>query len=155
VLTFKKCVVLHGNDTLFQPSWGAFDLAVGSTVSSVFGGAADRAAYGYTDDFISKKMPPRKFTKEEKRLHVLYALVNKWIDGGKYKEEELLKVRTEVEAQYPTAWLIRFDLYELARRKKIKSGWVSDMREEVMQITQSTPDVQPFVKSSFALVDRV
>lgn len=153
LLTFKKCTVTHGKDILFQPEWGNFDMGLGEKVVSVFGGPADRVAYGITDDFVAKKIPPRKFTKEEKRLHALYDLVNKWMDGRKYTEKELLKVRAEVEAKFPNAWLIRFELYELAKRKKIHSDWVNSVREEVLQITEKTPDLQPFVRSSLAIVE--
>ena len=46
LLSFDDCTVtaLDGR-VLFDPSWGCFDMAVGGTVESVFGGAADRERY--------------------------------------------------------------------------------------------------------------
>ena len=39
---------------LFDASWGAFDMAVGSTITSVFPGAADAAAFFPMDEEIQK-----------------------------------------------------------------------------------------------------
>ena len=42
ILTFKACLIRDGQGmTLYDPSWGPFDLAVGNRVESVFSGPAD------------------------------------------------------------------------------------------------------------------
>lgn len=45
LISFINCAVTHKDRLLFDPSWGAFDMAVGSQITSVFPGAADAAAF--------------------------------------------------------------------------------------------------------------
>ena len=76
VVSFRNCTVVHeasGNkQTLFEPSWGLFDMAVGSSISSVFGGPADRIAFGETSDFAAKQIPRRVWPKHVQEKHALY-----------------------------------------------------------------------------------
>ena len=57
LLTFSDCEVKHDNAIFFQREWGVYDLAIGKSVKSVFGGPADREAFGITDDFRAKIIP--------------------------------------------------------------------------------------------------
>ena len=50
IKSFKDCTVTFRGLTLFHPEWGVFDMAVGNQVVSVFGGPADRQAYGESED---------------------------------------------------------------------------------------------------------
>ena len=61
LLKFKDCHVTLGSETLFDPSWGEYDLAVGTEVTSVFAGPADRHRFGITDDFVAKRVPEKKY----------------------------------------------------------------------------------------------
>jgi phenylalanine-4-hydroxylase len=46
ILSFDDCSVTDVvGRVLFDPSWGCYDMAVGASISSVFGGAADRSCY--------------------------------------------------------------------------------------------------------------
>ena len=46
ILSFDDCTVTDvAGRVLFDPSWGCYDMAVGASISSVFGGAADRSRY--------------------------------------------------------------------------------------------------------------
>ena len=47
IFTFDQCTMQdqYGN-VLYEPAWGTFDMAVGDSIPSVFGGAADLGDYG-------------------------------------------------------------------------------------------------------------
>src|SRR5690606_3599184 len=62
---------------LFAPEWGTFDMAMGSRVTSVFGGPADRVAYGETSDFVAKRVPAPKYSEKELLRHNHYGSVRK------------------------------------------------------------------------------
>jgi phenylalanine-4-hydroxylase len=50
LLSFTDCRVQNeAGEVLFDPEWGAFDMAVGATIDSVFGGAADPVLYAPID----------------------------------------------------------------------------------------------------------
>ena len=45
LISFTDCTVTHQDRLLFDASWGAFDMAVGSTITSVFPGAQMRIVF--------------------------------------------------------------------------------------------------------------
>ncbi|MGB0776690.1 MAG: aromatic amino acid hydroxylase [Flavobacteriaceae bacterium] len=45
LISFKNCSVYRNDEILFRPEWGIYDMAVGKSVVSAFGGAADPVYY--------------------------------------------------------------------------------------------------------------
>lgn len=73
LMTFKDCKVSLGDQVLFDPSWGEYDMAIGGSVRSVFGGPADRETFQETEDFGAQLVPQRRYTPEQLARHSLYA----------------------------------------------------------------------------------
>ena len=48
LISFKDCTVSLKEQTLFEPEWGTYDLAIGERITSVFAGAADSEQF-YAD----------------------------------------------------------------------------------------------------------
>ncbi len=152
VLTFKKCTVTLAGEILFRPEWGNFDLGVGASVVSVFGGPADRPAYGETYDFVATKLHPRIFSSEEKELFALYAATASLRKTGKYDESDLLELLQSVDGRFKEAWLLRFEILELALLKKINSSWMVPLADQIKEIASKWPKLLPYVVNSLDLI---
>lgn len=72
ILSFQDCTVTWSDRILFEPAWGIYDLAIGETVKSVFGGPADRASFGELTDFVALKVQTPQYSEQQKRLFQLY-----------------------------------------------------------------------------------
>ena len=72
IITWVDCSVTLGSRLLFDPAWGDYDMAIGTSVCSVFGGPADRAHYGETDDFVAKTIPPKKYLPQQLLSHQFF-----------------------------------------------------------------------------------
>ena len=75
LITFKNCLIQRGQDTLYEPQWGPFDLAVGGSVVSVFSGPADEKSFDLEDTFKSSVIPQRNPSSEEKDRFKIYKAV--------------------------------------------------------------------------------
>jgi phenylalanine-4-hydroxylase len=64
LMSFEKCTVKMGDHLLFRPEWGTYDLAVGCRIPSVYGGPADRDAYGELVDLKLNESPSRILPKK-------------------------------------------------------------------------------------------
>lgn len=102
VLSFRDCTVttLDGR-VLFEPAWGRYDMAVGSAITSVSGGVADRERYQ-----LYKAPPPRTGAvpcEDDPELMAAYDQVaaGKAMDASRV--EDLLSA-------YPDEWLLRVEL---------------------------------------------
>jgi phenylalanine-4-hydroxylase len=142
ILSFENCKVTQGSEVLFDPAWGIFDLACGTRVVSVFGGAADRKKYlAETGGF--KQRPGKQksnLTPSNKGLNALYARVRKLRDeaaeSGKPDAAALSEVHGALETQYPQDWLLRYELLELDSKYKLGSSWSTPIRKRFDEISR-------------------
>lgn len=135
VLTFESCTVRHGTDILFKPEWGNYDMACGSQIESVFGGAADRGQYlaatgGFRQEPQSQKT---NLTEANRELNQLYARVREFRESGA-RGPELSQIFEKLERAYPEDWLLRYELLEL----KTGATWESQLRERLALIAKAS-----------------
>ncbi len=139
ILRFKKCKVALGTELLFDPSWGIFDLACGTQIPSVFGGAADREAYmrGVGGFNQAPQKPKSTLTKENKGLNDLYARIRKLRDSKSATPTELRNIRLEAKTKFPSDWLLSLEILELtleglsqdAEANSLQSDLVDELRK--------------------------
>lgn len=116
---------------LFEPSWGTFDVAIGSKVTSVFGGPADRTAFGETDDFVASRVPAPKFSKQELRRHELYAKVRELREkktSGEALTGLLRELTITARSDFSSDWLLLLEMYELASTRGQDQALSSELR---------------------------
>lgn len=113
ILTFTDCSVrdLQGQ-VLFDPAWGNYDLAVGSAITSVCGGVADRTALQ-----LYKPAPLTETIRLEHdtQLMACYNLVDKLRRAGQGSEEpDVMDALTAALENYPHEWLLRAEMLDIA-----------------------------------------
>lgn len=123
LLSFTECKVTYKNKVLFEPSWGVFDMACGTKVISVFGGAADRAAYlkAVPSQETGPKRQTSNMTEDHKDLLPLYQKIRKMREQ-KYSTvgdliHEVQGVIEQLDKKYPKDWLLRLEIIELLKLK--------------------------------------
>jgi phenylalanine-4-hydroxylase len=123
IVSFSNCTVTRNQQTLFDPSWGNYDMAVGSQVVSVFGGPSDRASYGGTDDFVAKTVARKIWTHEMRLRQNFYQTVRSTREELEQnqisKADALLRltpVRAELNGDLKDDWLLRDEIAELDER---------------------------------------
>lgn len=72
LMTFYDCTVKHNRKTLFEPSWGHYDMAVGESVVSVFAGPADADAFCHTHVSPTEKTIKINYDENSLKLFNLY-----------------------------------------------------------------------------------
>ncbi|MCB0392619.1 MAG: aromatic amino acid hydroxylase [Bdellovibrionales bacterium] len=121
LISFKNCTLKRGDELLFSPDWGNFDLVTGNKISSVFGGAADRLAYGeFDDDFTAKRVPQRNYTDKEIKVHNLYRKLKAMRENQTVFSSEIKQVISECNILSNIPWLVYFELLELFEKYNYK-----------------------------------
>lgn len=126
IITFTDVTVSYGERALFQPEWGEYDMAVGESIISVFGGAADPEKFYNSEEDVQpelKSLPKREYSK----LEALYGSVREMREKdvfGKDEEERIQQAFHDLEQEFTNDWLLRLEIYEL------------------LQHHQSLPDIQ-------------
>jgi phenylalanine-4-hydroxylase len=137
-------LMLHFHDVrLTLPGRGVVDLpeyylvATGDFVGAE-AGAVD-SKYHSDTTFSGVRVPkPRALSEEQAALLALY-------EAGERStsRDELARVRSQLEAQYPTEWLLRWNLLESALRRTDSNDLVTDLRSELEHLEVALERRQP------------
>jgi phenylalanine-4-hydroxylase len=144
-ITWIDCSVRRGDKLYYEPAWGEFDMVVGEAVTSVFGGPADRGAYGdYHMGGVSTQ-PGRQspFTDEEIRTFECYAKIREQRHrlqiSGAVPIDSLVE---EVLSRSGKDWLIALELLELSKKSSLSSRLEAKVMEMLTGYQQSVdPDL--------------
>jgi len=152
LITFSNCTVKRGDQVLFDPSWGEFDMAVGEKISSVFNGAADK------DAFLEVAVAPKERTikapsdAKRKKLESLYQQVRD-IRERKVGYERLGEIWETQQAQHPDDWLLSMEIFEILD----EVGQQPELKERIAkflkQVASTNKDKQTLVDWGFRLVE--
>ena len=112
MIKFKNCTVSQGNNILFQPEWGIYDMAVGKEVVSAFSGPADAISFDMITHVPSSKTIKQKKTAEREELENLYRNVRN-IREGKKVEITLKEAFSAVSGNHRNDWLLCIEIAEL------------------------------------------
>lgn len=140
LVRITDCVVSHGDQTLFSPKDGLFDLAIGKKVVSAYNGPADHRSFDLITHTLSPT-PPRSITDpKELRKHELYReLRNIRESGGPDNlRGRLQDLCEEIGRDFSGEWLLQLETLEI-----LLSRSLSDLQDEYVQRLERLAEEQP------------
>jgi phenylalanine-4-hydroxylase len=120
-ITWNDCSVHRGSQKYYDPSWGEFDMVVGEAVTSVFGGPADRGAYGHYEMGGVSTEPGRKseHSPAEKKIFSCYSKIRDIRQKiGSAGDSDLVAVADDALANCGDEWLLALEVLELSLQNK-------------------------------------
>ncbi len=117
-ITWRNCTVRCGEKVYFEPSWGDFDMAVGCSVVSVFGGPASFEEYGSYNVGSASTTPGRvsAYSEQEVRTFDLYRKIQDFRYNG-VSSQELEDFFPSIQKHCNGEWLLILEVMELAFQK--------------------------------------
>jgi len=117
IITFDECTVTYNDEVLFQPDWGLYDMAVGSSIISAYAGPADVDSFVGLGKVSETKTHKIKYSGAEKQLYSLYAEVRKMREDNTVTEAKIASIYNQLKIHFCKDWLLQLELYELALNK--------------------------------------
>ena len=153
ILSFENCTVSLGEEVLFLPDWGTYDMVCGGIITSVYGGPADFDNY---KNFLPDDKPKNiktssklKLSKSDANLNNLYMQVREIReDSALPKIDDLTKIYSTVTSQHPDDWLLTMELLELANG----SDWSENARRKLEIMIDEKSDLATVIKRGLALL---
>jgi phenylalanine-4-hydroxylase len=151
IISFADCRVQRGDQTLFEPSWGMYDMAVGSQIISVFAGPADPAAFGLK--YLAPEEKTHKIQHDEQslRLHSLYQSVRDY-RGGATSAEVLEAIWQTLQQDYSEEWLLPLELYEATSNLAAKPAWFGAVRDFLEAKKSENEEVKDLIQNGLELI---
>ncbi|HEX7675534.1 MAG TPA: aromatic amino acid hydroxylase [Bdellovibrio sp.] len=154
LLTLKDAKAELNGRVLFAPEWGTYDMALGCTVSSVFGGAADREAYGYTDDFVAKRVPAPKYSASELKLQSQYGALRKLREDkttGAALEMKLAELFKTHDSEFAEDWLLRLEGVELLNTRAPQSALKAKLEKDLHALASKDEKTKQLIQDGLTL----
>lgn len=119
LIAFSNCTVTESNgNVLFRPEWGTYDMAVGTTITSVFNGAADKDAYEAITLISEEKTHQITYDAKTLKLHELYKTVRQIRESGE-NSDQLARIFEQLKLNHRHDWLCALEVLEIVYHKKI------------------------------------
>ncbi|MEO0876421.1 MAG: phenylalanine 4-monooxygenase, partial [Bacteroidota bacterium] len=121
LIQLTNCTVTYGEEVLFRPECGVYDLAIGKEVVSAFAGAADYLS------FPNLYEPSQTLTKKPEKsaatlqLEGLYERVRTLRESASATDQELKTTLDVLRSKHPSDWLLALELRELAASTELQS----------------------------------
>jgi len=152
VITFSNCRTKYGDRILFDPDWGAYDMAVGERISSVFNGAADKDAYNQVALVPKERTIKVPSDAKRRKLENLYAQVRK-IRESKTGYERLGEIWETQQAEHPGDWLLSMEIFEILDTNDQQPDLKAKIEKFLNQKKATTKDLSTLIGWGFRLVE--
>lgn len=162
LITFGDCRVQRSGKVYFEPAWGEFDLVIGERIPSVYGGPADRDAFGEQEIGTASTTPGREtpYSREELELFLHYQTLHNLREQQHKTPRSLYELAQHLEdltkvvlAESPGEWLLLLEIYELAQEHlspALKaSPWVHSLRQA---LEKPAPDRSELIEAGLRLL---
>ena len=153
LISFSNCTVNDKDGTmLFDPSWGIYDMAVGQSIVSVFGGAADKNAFEGKIYQPQTVTTPPVFDQKTLALQQLYKQIRHCREtlSGYDSLTGIWKVLNE---QYTDDWLCAMEILEIINKEPLQT----DTRKEIYAFLKSkamqNSQLSKLIDDGLALLD--
>jgi phenylalanine-4-hydroxylase len=137
LISFKNCTVTFEDITLFDPSWGIYDMAVGVRVVSAYSGPASVNSFEGVNKVSEIKTRKTQYTEKQKALYDLYTQVRVLRGHAIVTEKEIEVIYNELIANYPNDWLLMLELYELSVKNNFSNQKVLITELEKLKCNKS------------------
>jgi phenylalanine-4-hydroxylase len=155
LVTFTDCTVTnHKNETLFQPAWGVYDMAVGSRIISVFSGTADKTKFNILPEKSKSKAIPIEHTSDEKKLFSFYNQIRQWREKNSFTYNDIKKLYTVIQNNFKNDWLIRLELLEMLKKTKNESGIIDDINTDLSNLMRQSDEYKSLIESGLNLLNK-
>lgn len=138
LFTFENCRVSDLNDnTLFDPDWGTFDMAIGYVIESVYGGSADPVEYPLYNNPSDTATVTPDLNEDTKTLFALYAKVRELRNATVASVAELEDLIQTCQETVLEEWLLLFEVVELGIQKGIASELLQPLEDRLSGLLQN------------------
>ena len=150
-MKFSDCKVTRGNQLLFDPAWGEYDMAVGEKVISVFCGAADKEAFEQVPLVPKERTIKIQYDAETVELQQLYQKIRIYREQGG-NEKVLSEVWQELQKNHPQDWLLSLEILEILAQRKLYPDLEEEIRAGLEEKSVKRPELAKLIKDGLNLV---
>lgn len=148
IISFRNCTVTSGEEILFKPEWGTYDMAVGKKIVSAYSGPADVNSFDLITHVPTSKTIKAKTSEKRNELESLYRKVRDIRENR--SKGDLSEVLFALE-NHPTDWLLAVEIAELAKRNA-DSQLIDKVLMRLENVKQQRPEIAHLISGGLDLI---
>lgn len=152
LISFSGCTVTYKDKVLFQPEWGMYDMAIGTSIVSASSGLPDARAYGLSFEAPTEKTHKIEYGEKAKKLHELYAKVRS-IRESKVGYAQLEAVFDKLQNKHTDDWLLSMEVLEILRNENIHEELSSAIENYLVSKSEHNPGLKKLIHDGLALIN--
>ncbi len=151
ILSFENATCEYKEEKFFLPEWGTYDIILAQQVVSVFGGPADRIAFGETEDFVAQRVLPPQYTDEQKNNFLYYQDIRNLRASNKATENDIARLFEQFVENSPDQWLLFIELIEIAIKSNHSKSLIFKIENHLAHISQKNKDYRQLISEGLRL----
>lgn len=148
LIQLKDCTVSYGEEILFRPEDGVYNMAIGTKVISAYAGAADHDSFPNLYEASEVETIRVEKSSELLQLEDLYAQVRELRENGNYNDAQLKKIFAMAKKYNEQEWLLLLEILELAKGPELK-GMLTD---KLNSISESKYELAHLINQGVAML---
>ncbi len=150
IYRYSNATATYLNQIYFQPDWGDFDVVTGNTVTSVFGGPADRIKYGETTDFVAKRVPESIYTDEQRKLFQAFQNTRDFRTKPDVTENNISEIFKSYQNLFSKEWLLFIELLELSIKNNLSENLITEIKIHLNKIKNQNSQLSSVIDDGIA-----
>ncbi|WP_299154561.1 aromatic amino acid hydroxylase [uncultured Christiangramia sp.] len=150
IISLEDCTVTHGDQILFQPDWGRYDMAVGKEIISAFAGPADHYSFDLITHNPSSTTIKSQLTPEREELESLYKAVSN-IRHGENTKFSLNAAFDILKKHHKNDWLLAIEIYELAVDND--QSMADEVKTYLLELKKRRPEIAHLIEDGIEMTE--
>lgn len=151
LMSLTYCTVTLGDETLFDPDWGQFDMAVGEKIVSVFCGAADKDAFEQISLVPKERTIKANMSDEKQKLHALYQQVRDIRDSNS-GHDALVAIFKKLKREHKDDWLLSLEILEVLIKSGADQALEAKVRDYLNKLSTERKEYAHLINQGFGLI---
>jgi phenylalanine-4-hydroxylase len=153
LLSFADCKVTdtEGN-VFFEPAWGMFDMAIGTSIVSVFNGSADKKIFEDQLHISEQPTHQQNYTAKDLQYQSLFKEIRAYREQGK-SDDSLNQIWQQIKDNFETDWLGTMELLELADTMPSQQVLADALRAQLNTQFKKYPTFSKLIKDGLTIID--
>lgn len=153
LLGLSDCTVKSGEELLFKPEWGLYDMAIGESITSAWPGPADPEAFAHHFEAPLERTHKIEYDAQALHLHFYYQLLR---DARENKDDlfDFMTFTEETITLFPEEWLLLTELYEFLVFRKAPQELQASLITHLDRLKQSNSELSGLIDDALALVEK-
>jgi phenylalanine-4-hydroxylase len=154
IILEKVKVMGADGKVIFEERTKPYPFILGTKVTSVFGGAADRKEFALRNSNLKKKVKSHKTnaTKKNEAINAFYSKIRKIRESGKTDHAELESLFQQAQEKFSTSWLALLELLELYKFFKVTGDRAIEIEGNLIKLANSNTGIREQINMGLELL---